>query len=129
MADYNARFDKLEIKIDTGLAEVRAQITMLKWMNGIVISGVAALIIKTVLRLSSERGEWRKQRDEKTGRERSRVRGLARPTAGRWEFIDGQPRLMAPASMKHSIIKATSFALRQAIAGTRMRRWSTARRF
>jgi hypothetical protein len=47
MADYNARFDKLEIKIDTGLAEVRAQITMLKWMNGIVISGVAALIINT----------------------------------------------------------------------------------
>ena len=24
----------------------------------------------------------------------------------RWEFIDGQPRLMAPASMKHSIIKS-----------------------
>lgn len=43
MADYDTRFDKL----DTGLAEVRAQITMLKWMNGIVIAGVAALIIKT----------------------------------------------------------------------------------
>jgi Uma2 family endonuclease len=27
----------------------------------------------------------------------------------RWEFIDGQPRLMAPASMKHSIIKANAF--------------------
>ena len=24
----------------------------------------------------------------------------------RWEFIDGQPRLMAPASMKHTIIKS-----------------------
>jgi hypothetical protein len=47
MADYDARFDTLETKIDTGLAEVRAQITMLKWMNGIVIAGVAALIIKT----------------------------------------------------------------------------------
>ena len=33
----------------------------------------------------------------------------------RWEFIDGQPRLMAPASMKHSIIKNNvGFALRQA---------------
>jgi hypothetical protein len=47
MADYNARFDNLEIKIDTGLAEVRAQITVLKWMNGIVMGGVAALIINT----------------------------------------------------------------------------------
>jgi Uma2 family endonuclease len=38
----------------------------------------------------------------------------------RWEFIDGQPRLMAPASMKHSIIKANAFAaLRTALAGTR----------
>jgi hypothetical protein len=46
MADYDARFDKLEVKIDTGLAEVKAQITMLKWMNGIVIGGAAALIIK-----------------------------------------------------------------------------------
>ena len=37
----------------------------------------------------------------------------------RWEFIDGQPRLMAPASMKHSIIKNNvGYALRQALAGT-----------
>ena len=35
----------------------------------------------------------------------------------RWEFIDGQPRLMAPASMKHAIIKNNvGFALRQAMA-------------
>jgi Uma2 family endonuclease len=35
----------------------------------------------------------------------------------RWEFIDGQPRLMAPASMKHAIIKNNvGFALRQAVA-------------
>jgi Uma2 family endonuclease len=35
----------------------------------------------------------------------------------RWEFICGQPRLMAPASMKHSIIKGNvGFALRQAFA-------------
>jgi CHASE3 domain sensor protein len=46
MAGYNTRFDKLETKINTGLAEVKAQITMLKWMNGIVIGGGAALIIK-----------------------------------------------------------------------------------
>jgi Uma2 family endonuclease len=37
----------------------------------------------------------------------------------RWEFIDGQPRLMAPASMKHSIIKANAFAtLHGALVGT-----------
>jgi Uma2 family endonuclease len=35
----------------------------------------------------------------------------------RWEFIDGNPRRMAPASMKHSIIKNNvGFALRQAVA-------------
>lgn len=28
---------------------------------------------------------------------------------GRWEFIDGRPRLMAPASMKHSILKRNAF--------------------
>jgi len=48
MADYNTRFDRLATKIDTVLAEVKAQITMLKWMNGIVIGGGAALIIKTL---------------------------------------------------------------------------------
>jgi hypothetical protein len=47
MADDNTRFDQLETEMATGLAEVKAQITMLKWMNGIVIAGVAALIIKT----------------------------------------------------------------------------------
>jgi Uma2 family endonuclease len=35
----------------------------------------------------------------------------------RWEFIDGWPRLMAPASMTHTIIKNNAgFALRQALA-------------
>ena len=29
----------------------------------------------------------------------------------RWEFIDGRPRLMAPASMKHSILKRNVFRL------------------
>jgi Uma2 family endonuclease len=37
----------------------------------------------------------------------------------RWEFIDGQPRPMAPASMKHSIIKGNAFAaLHNALVGT-----------
>ena len=47
MTDHNTRSDKLESKVETGFAEVRAQIAMLKWMNGIVIGGVAAPIIKT----------------------------------------------------------------------------------
>jgi Uma2 family endonuclease len=35
----------------------------------------------------------------------------------RWEFIGGQPRLMAPASMQHTIIKNNAgFAFRQALA-------------
>jgi Uma2 family endonuclease len=36
----------------------------------------------------------------------------------RWEYVAGWPRLMAPASMAHSIIKNNvGFALRQALAG------------
>jgi Uma2 family endonuclease len=35
----------------------------------------------------------------------------------RWEFVAGRPRLMAPASMRHSIIKTNvGFALREALA-------------
>ena len=35
----------------------------------------------------------------------------------RWEFVAGRPRLMAPASMRHSVIKNNiGFALRQALA-------------
>jgi hypothetical protein len=34
-------------RLDKELAVVRAQIDLLKWMNGIVIAGVLALIIKT----------------------------------------------------------------------------------
>jgi len=38
----------------------------------------------------------------------------------RWEFIDSRPRLMAPGSMRHSIIKNNAgFALRQALQGHR----------
>jgi Uma2 family endonuclease len=37
----------------------------------------------------------------------------------RWEFIDGRPRLMAPASLNHAIIKGNLFAsLRSELAGT-----------
>jgi Uma2 family endonuclease len=37
----------------------------------------------------------------------------------RWEFIDGQPRMMAPASMRHSIIKRNVFrALDRAFEGS-----------
>ena len=35
-------------RLDKELAVVKAQIDLLKWMNGIVIAGVLALIIKTV---------------------------------------------------------------------------------
>ena len=35
------------IRLDKELAVISAQIDLLKWMNGIVIAGVLALIIKT----------------------------------------------------------------------------------
>jgi hypothetical protein len=44
----SARFDRLDVKFDPGLAEVKASITMLKRMNGAVMGGVAALIIQRV---------------------------------------------------------------------------------
>jgi hypothetical protein len=46
-----------------------------------------------------------------------RVRGLTRAPAERWEFIDGPPRLIAPASIKHTIIKDNvGLAVRQGAA-------------
>jgi hypothetical protein len=42
-----ARLDKDLARLDKELAVVKAQIDLLKWMNGIVIAGVLALIIKT----------------------------------------------------------------------------------
>jgi Uma2 family endonuclease len=37
----------------------------------------------------------------------------------RWEFVDGQPRLMAPASMRHSILKRNMFrSLDEALAAS-----------
>jgi hypothetical protein len=35
------------VRLDKELAVVKAQIDLLKWMNGIVIAGLLALIIKT----------------------------------------------------------------------------------
>jgi Uma2 family endonuclease len=35
----------------------------------------------------------------------------------RWEFICGQPRLMTPASMKHSIIKGNAYAALRSMLG------------
>jgi hypothetical protein len=35
------------VRLDKELAVIRAQIDLLKWMNGIIIAGVLALIIKT----------------------------------------------------------------------------------
>ncbi|ALR06076.1 DUF1640 domain-containing protein [Xylella fastidiosa] len=37
---------KLESKIDKGFAEVKGEMLLLKWMLGVLVAGVAALIIK-----------------------------------------------------------------------------------
>jgi hypothetical protein len=42
MADHDARFDKLETKINPGLAAVKARIAMLEGMNAILIDGMVA---------------------------------------------------------------------------------------
>ena len=48
--EHTGRIPKVEdnlARLDKELAVVRAQIDLLKWMNGVVIAGVLALIIKT----------------------------------------------------------------------------------
>jgi uncharacterized protein YhaN len=48
--EHTAEIPKIEddlARLDKELAVVKAQIDLLKWMNGIVIAGVLALIIKT----------------------------------------------------------------------------------
>lgn len=48
--EHTTRIPKIEgdiLRLDKELAVIRAQIDLLKWMNGIVIAGVLALIIKT----------------------------------------------------------------------------------
>jgi hypothetical protein len=48
--EHTGRIPKVEdnlARLDKELAVVKAQIDLLKWMNGIVIAGVLALIIKT----------------------------------------------------------------------------------
>ena len=45
-AKMDSRLSALEAKTDARFAAVDTQINMLKWMNGIVIAGVVALIIK-----------------------------------------------------------------------------------
>jgi Uma2 family endonuclease len=43
---------------------------------------------------------------------------------GRWEFVNGEPRAMAPASMRHTVIKNNiGFAFRQALAGRGCTAW------
>ncbi|MGY0342258.1 DUF1640 domain-containing protein [Xylella fastidiosa] len=37
---------KLESRIDKGFAEVKGEMLLLKWMLGVLVAGVAALIIK-----------------------------------------------------------------------------------
>jgi hypothetical protein len=48
--EHTVKIPKIEddlARLDRELAVVKAQIDLLKWMNGIVIAGVIALIIKT----------------------------------------------------------------------------------
>jgi len=50
IAEQTGKLPKVEqdlARLDKDLAVVKAQIELLKWMNGIVIAGVLALIIKT----------------------------------------------------------------------------------
>ena len=47
MQDQTDRTREDIARLDKELAVVKAQIDLLKWMNGIVIAGVLALIIKT----------------------------------------------------------------------------------
>lgn len=43
LADYESRFNR----IDQDMAQVKAEILVLKWMTGFVLAGVASLVLKT----------------------------------------------------------------------------------
>ena len=67
-----------------------------------------------------EEGSWRKQHvREDWPRAIEEFESWHARQPERWEFIDGHPRMIAPASMKHSIIKTNvGFTLHQALVYT-----------
>lgn len=46
---FNARFDSVETKFDSEIKIVKSEITVLKWMLGIVIAGVVSTFIKLLM--------------------------------------------------------------------------------
>jgi len=42
----DAKIDKLEAKVDTRLAEIRGELTLLKWMLGALITGMVGLLVR-----------------------------------------------------------------------------------
>jgi len=45
-AQADTKIDKLESKMDTRFAEIKGELTLLKWMLGVLITGVAGLLIR-----------------------------------------------------------------------------------
>jgi len=43
----DAKIDKMELRIDRKLAEMRGESILVRWMLGLIMAGIAGLIIKT----------------------------------------------------------------------------------
>jgi hypothetical protein len=76
VADHDARFDKLETKINPGLAAVKARIALLEGMNE-----SAGWSRRSAKRRSPEQcgGKWRRQRVARTGCRQDRPMERGRP--------------------------------------------------
>jgi len=46
-AKTDTKIDKLETKMDTRLAEIRGEMTLLKWMFGALVAGMVTLLVRT----------------------------------------------------------------------------------
>lgn len=46
VAGYENRFARIESKMDTEFALVRGELTLMKWMIGLVLGGITVLILR-----------------------------------------------------------------------------------
>lgn len=46
VADYDAWFSHMDVKIESRFAKIEGDLLVLKWMTGVIVAGVVALIFK-----------------------------------------------------------------------------------
>lgn len=49
VTDYDARFSNMDVKIEGRFARIEGDLLVLKWMTGLIVAGIVALIFKAFL--------------------------------------------------------------------------------